>query len=389
VAETHVLPLGAFEVKTLAELRVECDRWGIRVKPEGRVGKEPYIAALREYHWERDHPGESIPAQVMPMLLGSWEDLEEEEAEEIERDCHAWVVQPKLDGVRALLHVEGGRVRITSRTVSEVTYRLSELQYNLPQLTEGFAGLSGTILDGELVCPQSATDTGSTITGSPLQATMAILATTPENARRIQAREDRVRFHCFDALRYRGQDLTPIRWADRQQYVEEARRRSENRFVEAVPSFVVNKGEVHRRLVEAGGEGTVWKKADGTYQPGRRVGHWIKRKRGIEVEAVVSGFKPGNKGHASLVGAVEFSVPGAEGKSTPVAWVSNWSDAEREAMTHIDSAGICILNSAYMGRRALIAGQDCSAKSNRFRHARIVRWVQNHDRADQPSTLMG
>jgi hypothetical protein len=86
---------------------------------------------------------------------------------------------------------------------------------------------------------------------------------------------------------------------------------------------------------------------------------------------------------------VEFSLPGAEGKSTPVAWVSNWSDAERAAMTHINNADICMLNSAYMGRRALIAGQDRSAKSNRFRHARIVRWVQNHDRADQPSTLMG
>jgi bifunctional non-homologous end joining protein LigD len=309
------------------------------------------------------------------MLLGSWEDLDEAEAAKIERDCHAWVVQPKFDGIRALLHVEGGRVRITSRTVSEVTYRLSELQYNLPQLTEGFDGLWGTVLDGELVCPLSVLDTGSTTTGSSLQATMAILATTPENARRIQAREAWVRFHCFDALRYRGRDLTTFHWADRQQYVEEARRRSENPFVEAVPSFAVNKGEIHRHLVDAGGEGTVWKKSDGIYEPGRRVGHWIKRKRGIEVEAFVSGFKPGNNGHASFVGAVEFSVARADGATIPVAWVSNWSDAERAAMTHMGRAGICGLNPAYLGRRALIAGQDCSAKTKRVRHARLVRWI--------------
>ena len=97
-------------------------------------------------------------------------DLNEDEAREIEEDCHAWIVQPKLDGVRALLHVEDGQVRITSRCVSEVTYRLSEFQDNLPHLTQGLSQLKGTILDGELVCPASVIDTGTTTTATSLQA---------------------------------------------------------------------------------------------------------------------------------------------------------------------------------------------------------------------------
>ena len=82
---------------------------------------------------------------------------------------------------------KAGRVRITSRCVSEVTYRLGEFQDNLPHLTTGLSGLDGTILDGELVFPGSSLDTGRTIARHPLQAATAILSTSPEQARRLQA----------------------------------------------------------------------------------------------------------------------------------------------------------------------------------------------------------
>src|SRR5262245_318650 len=97
----------------------------------------------------------------MPMLLGTWEDLDEGQAQEIEDDLHAWIVQPKYDGVRALVHIENDRVRINSRTVSENNYRLSEFQENLLHLNEGLSELKGTILDGELVCPVANLETGS------------------------------------------------------------------------------------------------------------------------------------------------------------------------------------------------------------------------------------
>ena len=91
----------------------------IEVATKGRPSKEPYIAALRDHHWRRDHPEEPLPPQINPMLLANWTDLDPEEAGPIENDEPGWIVQPKLDGVRALLHVEGGGVRLTSRCVSE------------------------------------------------------------------------------------------------------------------------------------------------------------------------------------------------------------------------------------------------------------------------------
>ncbi len=105
--------------------------------------------------------------------------------------------------------------------------------------------------------------------------------------------------------------------------------------------------------------------------------HWLKRKRAVEVEAFVSGCKPGgqNNGHTHLVGAVEFSTRGEDGTDRPIAWVSGWTDAERAAMTRHGVHGDIQLNPAYLGRRAIVSGHEPSAKSQRLRHARIRHWL--------------
>ena len=363
-------------MKNLAQLQDEFAALGLKVETNGRACKEPYIAALRDYHWRKDHPDEPLPPQIQPMLLASWDDLDDEESQEIENDLHAWIVQPKMDGVRALLHVEDGGVRITSRTVSEVTYRLSEFQHNLSHLTTGLSKLTGTILDGELVCSASRIDTGSTIAMTSLQTTTAVLSASPDKARRIQESQDaQVRFHVFDVLRYCGQDVTQLPLIDRLDILVKVLRQTENPFIEAVPSFVVNKTDVHRRIIDVGGEGTVWKKTDSLYLPGRRVPFWVKRKRAVEFEAFVSGAKAGNNGHAQVIGAVEFSVRKSDDTWVPVAWVASWSDKERQAMTVRDAGGVVRLNPDFIGRRAVLVGQDESARSRRIRHARLKRWV--------------
>jgi ATP-dependent DNA ligase len=362
-------------VKTLTKLQAECATLGIKVPMKGRPSKKPFLAALRDYHWRKEYPEEPLPNQTMPMLLGSWDDLDEATAEEIEQDCHAWIVQPKMDGVRALLHVEAGGVRITSRTISEVTYRLSEFQDNLSHLTTGLSKLTGTILDGELVCPVSRLDTGSTIAMTSLQATMAVLAASPDKARRIQESQDaQVRFHVFDVLRYCGQDVTQLPLIERQDILENVLRQTENPFIESVPSFVVNKTVIHRRIIDAGGEGTVWKKANSPYLPGKRVLVWVKRKRGVEIEAFVSGAKAGTNGHAQMIGAVEFSIRSSDGSWVPAAWVSNWTEQQRQAMTILEGGKVA-LNSSFLGRKAIIVGQDESVRSRRIRHARLKEWM--------------
>lgn len=367
-------------MKNLAELQAECAALGIKVEDHGRPSKEPFVSALREHYWRQDHPGEPLPSQVMPMLLGSWEEADGDEARQIEEDYHAWIVQEKLDGVRAMLSVETGQVRISSRTVSEITVRLSEFQGNLAHLTTGLSKLAGTVLDGELVSPVSALDTGGTITSTFLQATTAVLATSPENAHRIQEGQNaHLRFHVFDVLCYHGRDVVQQPLAERLDVLETVLLQSENPFIEPVRSFVVNKPDIHRRIISRGGEGTVWKKADSHYLPGCRVPFWLKRKLGMEVEAFISGAKQGTNGHANRVGALQFSIRQPDGAVVPLAWVSSLTDRERFLLTDLSPNGDVSMASHYLGRRAVLAGQDLSARSRRMRHTHLVRWIDPID----------
>ena len=365
-------------MKNLAELQAECATLGIKVETTGRASKEPYIAALRDYHWRKDHPDQPLPAQIMPMLLGSWEDLDEAEADEIEADGSGWLLQQKMDGVRALLHVERDGVRITSRTVSEVNYRLSEFQANVSHLAEKFENLVGTVLDGELICPAAEIDTGATRTQNALQATMAILATTPTNALKIQTDQNvRLLFHGFDILKLQGADTTQQPLLNRLDLLHQAVRIAQNPHVVELPGHVIGKSRIHESLLATGAEGSVWKKLDGCYLPGQRVRHWVKRKRGLAVTAFVSNFKLGSpdRGNCDHIGALEFSCRNDDDTSTPIGWVSSWTDAERRAMTTIDDAGRVGLNPDYRQKKAIITGQDLSARSRRLRHARLVCWV--------------
>jgi ATP-dependent DNA ligase len=363
--------------KTLAELQTLCSQLGIDVPLQRRPAKEPYVHALRNHFWVKENPGKPLPEQIEPMLLGDWNDLDENEAEAIERDDSGWAVQEKLDGARALLHVTEAGVRITGRTVSEVTFRLSEFQANLPHLTTGLEHLVGTILDGELVCPAAAIDTGDTVTTHPLQAAVAILATTPENAKAIQDRHGcHLRFVAFDVLRFRGIDTTIEPLRERLTALEAAYLAAENPHLGLAETHTADKALFHELLLAEGKEGSVWKLLNQPYQLGKRVRHWLKRKKAIEVEAVVTGFRPGTagKGNAHLIGAVEFSAIDANGVAKPIAWVSNWTDDERERMTRRDGDTIT-LHPTMLGKRALVAGHDIAGRSGRYRHARIIKWL--------------
>lgn len=362
--------------KTLAELQALCHQHGIAIPPQRRPAKEPYLLALRDHFWAMENPGLPLPEQIEPMLLGDWKDLDTAGGDLIEEDQSGWCVQEKADGVRALLHVTEDGVRITGRTVSEVTFRLSEFAVNLPHLTKGFDHLVGTVLDGELVCPEAIVNTGDTVTNHPLQAAVAILATTPDNATRIQTEQNcQLRFVAFDLLRLNGSDKTTLPLRERLFFLESAFLTADNPHLDLAESHTADKALFHELVLTEGKEGTVWKHLGQTYEPGRRVRHWLKRKKGLEVEAEVSGFKLGTegKGNADLVGAIEFSVRDGNALK-PIAWVSSLSDHERQAMTNRDNGNVTLAPNV-IGRKAVIGGHDIAAKSGRIRHAKLIRWV--------------
>ena len=61
-------------------------------------------------------------------------------------------------------------------------------------------------------------------------------------------------------------------------------------------------------------EGIVAKKADSTYQPGRRSHSWIKIKNFRDLEVVIVGWKPGAGRRAGSLGSMLLAVPDADGE---------------------------------------------------------------------------
>ncbi len=268
-------------------------------------------------------------------------------------------------------------IRLTGRCISEVNFRLGEFQQNVPHLAVGLEHLVGTVLDGELVCPVPQVRTGATVTENALQAAVAILATTPAKAHEIQASQSaHLQFHAFDVLKFASLDVTAEPLRQCAEILAEMLASVSNPHIGLVQTIRTEKRTFHQSIIDAGGEGTVWKRDDQPYQAGCRVDHWVKRKRALEIEAFVTGSKPGTegRGHADRVGAVEFSIKQDDGTATPIGWISAWNDEERNAMTHVTDGAVA-LDPAYLGRRALITGLDLSAKSRRLRHARLVRWL--------------
>ena len=60
-------------------------------------------------------------------------------------------------------------------------------------------------------------------------------------------------------------------------------------------------------------QGVIAKKRDSTYQPGRRSSSWIKDKLWNTQEVVIGGWRVGNGGRSSGIGALMLGVPGPDG----------------------------------------------------------------------------
>jgi len=108
-----------------------------------------------------------------------------------------WIYEPKLDGVRALIYVTGGTVRIYSRN-----QKLLNDAY--PELVEALsdAVLGDAVLDGEIV----AFDPERGITSfARLQQRMQLR--DPVRARRSQVA---VHLYLFDCMYHEGIDLTGL-----------------------------------------------------------------------------------------------------------------------------------------------------------------------------------
>ena len=180
--------------------------------------------------------------------------------EEIIKEGNYWV-EPKLDGIRILVHREGEKTKVFSRRGKDITNQF-------PEIVEYVSQLKGNlILDGEVIALK-----GNKIL--PFQNIM----------RRFSERKNvSIDFYFFDIVYY---DVPLINepYIKRRAILEDLLDKTLSRIEIRDPEVLKEKFEEY---VSRGYEGIVCKKGEGLYHVGERTKEWLKYKRTFEVDAVI------------------------------------------------------------------------------------------------------
>ena len=205
----------------------------------------------------------------------------------------AWGFEFKWDGIRAIAYVEGGRVRLISRSGEEITPRYPEIH------AMGRAiGSREVILDGEVV----ALDEKGRPSFEEIQQRMGL---NSESEIRRKMKVVPVTYMIFDLMWQDGHPLLKEPYAERRRLLERLKLAGDSW---QTPPYEKGGGQAMLEAsAKAGLEGVMAKKLDSPYEPGRRSGVWIKVKNRNRQELVIGGWLEGEgkrRGHpgALLVG---------------------------------------------------------------------------------------
>lgn len=212
----------------------------------------------------------------------------------------AWVHEVKWDGMRMLAEVTDGRLRLTSRTESDVTVAFPELAGLADVMADG-------LLDGEVV---------AIVDGRPDFGALAERWHVRE-ARRAAALAERfpVSYVVFDVMRLYGVPLVGRSFDERRQTLERLDLGDPAEAHWQVPGVFDDGAVLLQATRESGLEGVVSKRRASTYQPGRRSRDWVKRAHRSSQTCVVGGWRP-QTGTTSTLAALLVGLPDGEGGLT-------------------------------------------------------------------------
>ena len=227
-----------------------------------------------------------------------------------------WTYEVKWDGMRALVYLDHGTVRVQSYNERDVTASWPELA----GLAEAVPATTA-LLDGELV----ATDAQGRPSFGRLQQRMHLTKAAEVRAR---AAEVPVTYVVFDLLHLDGHDLTALPLRDRRRLLDE--------LLEPGPAWrcspTHDDGPALLAAADAQGlEGVVAKRLGSPYEPGRRVRTWLKVKVRRRQEMVVGGWIPGEGNRAGRIGALLVGYHDAPADGRPLRFAGRVGTGFTEA----------------------------------------------------------
>jgi DNA ligase D-like protein (predicted ligase)/DNA ligase D-like protein (predicted polymerase)/DNA ligase D-like protein (predicted 3'-phosphoesterase) len=193
-----------------------------------------------------------------------------------------WAFEGKWDGYRVLVDANRGKLTLRSRRGRDVTHEYPQLEALAADLADHHV-----ILDGEAV----ALDQSGVPSFSEMQN---------------RARSTRLEYWAFDILHLDGRPLLRAKYSDRRRLLEALAEGGGLIVPDQLPGDGPEAMEYARKHRW---EGVIAKKRDSTYQPGRRSSSWIKDKIWNTQEVVIGGWRQGEGGRSSGIGALMLGIP--------------------------------------------------------------------------------
>jgi bifunctional non-homologous end joining protein LigD len=230
----------------------------------------------------QDPAREPMPERIEPMnakLAGG-----------IPRDEQSYGFEFKWDGIRAVAFCSGGRVRLQSRSLEDITFRY-------PELREMGAAIGSheLVLDGEVI----AVDRNGRPSFELLQGRIGLVA---EADIRRRMKEIPVGYVIFDLLYLDGHSTMALPYTERRRLLEG--RKLKGRYWQTPPSTAADGAATQAASKQLAFEGVMAKRLDSSYQPGKRSDAWLKIKNHQGQELVIGGWLPGAGAREGRIGAL-------------------------------------------------------------------------------------
>jgi ATP-dependent DNA ligase len=245
-----------------------------------------------------------------------------------------WAYEPKLDGFRAIVFVDGEQSYIQSRSGKPLSRYFPELSFPAGRY----------VMDGELVIR----DEDGNLVFDSLQMRLH-----PADSRiKLLADEIPASYVAFDLLAEDREKLLKLPLRERRQRLEDLAKRGGE--IELTP-LTTDPDEAGEWLRNS--EGVVAKQLDAVYLPGERKG-MAKVKRERTIDCVVLGWRPGKA--EGTVGSLILGLYDGE-ELRPVGHISGFSAQQKRSLRKM--------------LRPLETGERGSAEPSRWTGGRDLEWV--------------
>ncbi len=244
-----------------------------------------YKIKVKEWLLERvDQPQVNYLTDVIEPMLS--------EAAEKVPVGEEYLYEVKWDGIRALISLEDGQVRIRSRNQNDITAQFPELQI----ADKAFRATNG-LFDAEIVSLDK--------TGKPdFKKVIHRLMSTGETNVQKMSKTSPVYCYIFDCLYLDGRPLVNEPLVKRKEWLGDALRPDTPYRLSEVVEDGASLFEAAR---EHALEGIMAKRKDGKYLPGRRSDLWTKVKVRNTVDCFIIGYTAGKGNRETTFGALQIA----------------------------------------------------------------------------------